>query len=291
MTHLSMLWPEGREKALTLSYDDAVTQDKRLIEIMNRNGIKGTFNLNSGFLGWQDSIVRDCREVDHSHIPPEEVPALYEGFEIAVHTVTHPDLCALNDAMVLNEVLNDRIALERLVGYPIHGMAYPFGTTDARVKALMGACGIRFARGVRTTADFSLPKDPLDWACSCHHYDLEPLIDPFLEDDGELKLLSVWGHAYEFDQKDEWDKIEDQLARLGGHEDVWYATNIEVFDYISAFRALDTSADGQLLRNESAVTLWLSDRGQILRLAPGETVRRTPDPDAQVHPFRIWKKA
>ena len=291
MDSVKMMWPGGRAKALTFSYDDGVVQDRRLIALMRQNGLKGTFNLNSGFLGWQDSIVRDRREVDHSHIPPEEVPVLYEGFEIAVHTVTHPDLCVLNDAMVLNEVLNDRIVLERLVGYPIHGMAYPFGTTNARVKALMGACGIRFARGVRTTADFSLPEDPLDWACSCHHYDLEPLIDPFLENDGELKLLSVWGHAYEFDQKDEWDKIEGQFARLGGHDDVWYATNIEVFDYISAFRALDTSADGQLLRNESAATLWVLDRGQVLLLSPGQTIRRTPDSDEQVHPFRIWKNA
>ena len=291
MDGIRMLWPEGRTRALTFSYDDGVVQDRRLIALMRENGLKGTFNLNSGFLGWRDGIVRDGREVDHSHIPPEEVPALYEGFEIAVHTVTHPDLCALNDAMVLDEVLSDRKALEALTGYPVHGMAYPFGTTNARVKEILRFCGIRFARGVRVTADFSLPEDPLDWACSCHHYDLEPLIDPFLEADGELKLLSVWGHAYEFDQKDEWDKIEGQLKRLGGRADVWYATNIQVFDYIAAFRALDTSADGTLLKNESATKLWVLDRGKVICLEPGQLMRREADSGEQVHPFRIWKNA
>ena len=289
MNSLKMLWPEGRTKALTFSYDDGVVQDRRLIALMRRNGLKGTFNLNSGFLGWHDDIIRDDRVVDHSHIPPEEVAELYDGFEVAVHTVTHPDLCTLDDASILREVLDDRVALERLTGAPVHGMAYPFGTTNARVQNLLKACGIRFSRGVRTTAGFGLPEDPLDWACSCHHYNLEPLIDPFLAQGDDLRLLSVWGHAYEFDQKDEWDKIDGQLARLGGHEDVWYATNIEMFDYIAAFRALDTSADDRLIRNERAVTLWCRDGDQVLRLDPGVLVRRAEPSDAQVHPFRVWK--
>ena len=289
MDSLKMLWPEGRTKALTFSYDDGVVQDRRLIALMRKYGLKGTFNLNSGFLGWHDDIIRDDRVVDHSHIPPEEVAALYDGFEVAVHTVTHPDLRTLDDAAVLREVLDDRRALERLTGYPVHGMAYPFGTTDDRVQSLLKACGIRFSRGVRATADFSLPEDPLEWACSCHHYDLEELIDPFLAEGDDLRLLSVWGHAYEFDQKDEWEKIDGQLSRLGGHGDVWYATNIEVFDYIAAFKALDDSVDGLLLRNESATTLWCLDRGQALRLEPGQTLRRAEPSAEQVHPFRIWK--
>ena len=167
-------------------------------------------------------------------------------------------------------------------------MAYPFGTTDGRVKALLRACGIRYSRGVGTTDDFSLPADRLDWSCSCHHYDLEPLIGPFLHDDGRLKLLSVWGHSYEFDQKDEWDKIEDQLRRLGGRDDVWYATNIEVFDYIDAYHALDASMDGSRVTNETAVTLWISDRGSVIRLLPGQSILLSGAPAEQVHPFRIW---
>lgn len=294
MSNYSMLWPEGRRKALTFSYDDGVFQDRRLIAIMRANGLKGTFNLNSGFLGWKDDIIRDGRQIDHSHIPPEEVARLYEGFEVAVHTVSHPDLTALSDEAVLYEVLTDRVALERLVGYPVRGMAYPFGTTDRRVRALLAHCGIRFARGVRVTGDFSLPQDSYDWACSCHHEGLEPLIAPFLEDDGELKLLSVWGHSYEFDQKDSWPVIEAQMERLGGHADVWYAENSQVFDYIAAFKALNASADGTILRNESALTLWICADGETRRVTAGETVRvaalaKAEDTARTVHPFRIWK--
>ena len=286
-----MLWPEGRRQALTFSYDDGVVQDRRLIAIMRKNGLKGTFNLDSGFLGWRDGIIRDGREVDHSHIPPEEVRALYEGFEVAVHTVTHPDLLKLNDAEVLREILDDRAALEQLVGYPVTGMAYPFGTSDARVQALVASCGIVFSRGVEVTNGFGLPENPLNWACSCHHYDLEPLIAPFLENDGDRKLLSVWGHSYEFDQKDEWELIEDQMRRLGGHAHVWYATNSEVFAYLSAFESLKSTLDGRIVYNPTATKLWLRCGEGTVSVAPGQTVA-LPAPAAkqpQEHPFRIWK--
>ena len=41
---------QGKNKAITFSYDDGVTQDRRLIEILNRYGLKATFNINSGLL-------------------------------------------------------------------------------------------------------------------------------------------------------------------------------------------------------------------------------------------------
>ena len=42
-----MLFPGGKQKALTLSYDDGVQQDIRFIEILDKYGIKCTFNINS----------------------------------------------------------------------------------------------------------------------------------------------------------------------------------------------------------------------------------------------------
>ena len=43
-----MRFPEGKSKALTLSYDDGVEQDRTLLDILNAAGLKCTFNLNSG---------------------------------------------------------------------------------------------------------------------------------------------------------------------------------------------------------------------------------------------------
>ena len=71
-------FPGGVYKALTMSYDDGCTEDRRLVEIFNRHGIKGTFNINSSWLGNPDTVTA------------EEVRTLYAGHEVATHTLTHP---------------------------------------------------------------------------------------------------------------------------------------------------------------------------------------------------------
>mgnify|MGYP003298427196 CR=1 FL=1 len=124
------------------------------------------------------------------------------------------------------------------------------------------------------TGLFAVPKKEtwLNWQCSCHHWELEPMIDPFLNGKG-LMLLAVWGHAYEFDQRDDWEVITDQLARLGNHEDVWYATNIQVFDYITAFNELDVAVDGSSAYNRSCMNVWVSIRGKKYEIPAGQAVR------------------
>ena len=40
-------YPGGKRKAFNITYDDGVLQDERFVALLNRYGIKGTFNLNS----------------------------------------------------------------------------------------------------------------------------------------------------------------------------------------------------------------------------------------------------
>ncbi len=266
---ISMLWPDGLKKALTFSYDDGVMQDLKLISLFRLYGLKATFNLNSAFFGQIDSILRDGREIDHSHVPEEDISAVYAGFEAAIHTAHHPNLTQLSNPNAIEEMITDRSAIERLTGYPVRGMAYPFGATDERIKELVRACGIAYSRGTGVTGDYSLPADPYDWSCSCHHADLEPLIDPFLADNRRLYLLSVWGHSYEFDQKGDWDRFERQLARLGGNDDIWYATNIEVFDYLDAYRALKWTIDGDIAINPGHQDIFIEADGETVCIPGG----------------------
>ena len=55
----------GKRKAITFSYDDGVTQDRRLIEIFNRYGLRATFNLNSELLGRSGELLREGVCVRH----------------------------------------------------------------------------------------------------------------------------------------------------------------------------------------------------------------------------------
>ena len=46
----------GKKKAITFSYDDGVLQDRRLVEILNKYGLKATFNINSELLGTKNTL-------------------------------------------------------------------------------------------------------------------------------------------------------------------------------------------------------------------------------------------
>ena len=110
-------------KAVTFSYDDGVTQDQRLIALFDRYGLKCTFNLNSGLLGKAGMLVRENVTVAHVKPRPEEIRAIYAGHEIAAHTLTHPRLKELDDAEIVRQVEEDRLALSELAGYEVVGMA------------------------------------------------------------------------------------------------------------------------------------------------------------------------
>ena len=58
---------------------------------------------------------------------------------------------------------------------------------------------------------------------------MEKLVDEFiaLKPDSP-KIMYIWGHAYEFDIRNDWDKFEEVLKRLSGHDDIFYGTNKEV---------------------------------------------------------------
>ena len=86
---------DGKMKALTFSYDDGVGQDVRLIEIFNKYGLKGTFNLNSKLLGRKENKSEIMgKMIDRPTARPEDVKYIYEGHEVAAHTLGHPLLPA-----------------------------------------------------------------------------------------------------------------------------------------------------------------------------------------------------
>ncbi len=264
-------FPGGRSKALTLSYDDGRSQDRRLVEILNKFGIRGTFHLNSG---WMDPELVRMRE---------EAARLYEGHEIATHSLTHPTLTGLSDTAVVTQILEDRKNLERLTGRLIRGHSYPNGAYDARVKQILKNLGIAYARVVSPTGDFELPQDFLEWHPTCHHGDpnLMKLARTFAEFNKPqyLKLFYVWGHSYEFDRDSNWNVIEEFCEYMGGREDIWYATNLEIVDYMNAARGLIYSADGTTVYNPNALDVWirkLSDTnpelGEAVRVPGGATI-------------------
>ena len=197
---------------------------------------------------------------------------LYQGHEVACHTATHPFLERQPRTEVIREIFEDRRGLESLCGYPVVGMSYPFGTWNEEVVAIARAAGIVYSRDTRTTGGFGWPQEFMHWEGTCHHHEMLERGRAFLDFNRHpLPLMYVWGHAYEFDNDDNWNEMEEFAGMMGNRPDIWYATNLQVYRYIQAIRAAVTSADGKMLCNPSAETLWIKKGDTILPVAPGET--------------------
>lgn len=229
---------DSKLKAVTFSYDDGVTQDRRLVEVFNRYGLKGTFNINSELLGTDGRLVYGGKAVDHNKISREEVATLYKGHEVAVHTLTHPMLPELSEAEIIYQVEADRIALSELCGYEVVGMAYPGGGVnfDMRVADIIREnTGVKYARTTVPSYNFELQKELYVFSPTVHHKDTErclEMIDNFLSlESDKPALLYIWGHSYEFDFADNWDFLEEMCRRLSGHKDIFYGTNRECFGF------------------------------------------------------------
>ena len=223
----------GKKKAITFSYDDGVTQDIRLIKLFNKYGLKCTFNVNSGKLGQPGKLLREGVDVRHDKIAPEDIRFVYEGHEVATHSVTHPYLTRLSDDEIVREIEDDRIRLSELVGYDVIGHAYPMGDCDERVASLLrDRTGVKYARTVKSTYNFDPQTnmylfDPTVY----HHREMDEMFrlgEEFLNlKTDEPKLFYIWGHAYEFDIHNDWKRFEEFLEMISGRSDVFYGTNKE----------------------------------------------------------------
>lgn len=260
MQAIEMRFPGGRKKALTLSYDDGVEQDIRLMEILKKNGLKCTFNLNSGDYSPEGTVFEAGRV--HRRMTRQACIDLYKGsgMEVAVHGLNHPWFDRLPANVCNAQICLDRANLEKDFEQPVRGAAYPFGTYNDEVVDILAKNGICYARTVNATMNFEIPTDWLRLRPTCHHGvpELTGLTDTFLN--GKVKggpwLFYLWGHSYEFEQFDCWQIIEKFAERTGHREDIWYATNIEVYDYVKAFEALIFSNDFTMVQNNSCMDVY-----------------------------------
>ena len=242
-------FPGGKHKALTMSYDDGRNADRRLVNIFNQNGIRATFHLNGGLADLPG---------DRVHL--DEYKALYAGHEVSCHTLTHPTIARCPLPSVMNQVLADRRALERAVGYPVRGLSYPNGSYSRQIIDMLPLAGIRYSRTVNSTGNFAIPENFLEWNPTCHHkHNIQALGEQFLalHKTQYLYLMYVWGHSYEFDNDNNWNVIEDFCRLMGGKDDIWYATNIEMVDDMEAFSRLRFSEDQTFVENPNARSVWI----------------------------------
>lgn len=257
-------FPQGKNKVLTMSYDDAKVQDQRLIQLFNKFHIKGTFHINGGWIGNEGNIGR------------ESIASLYKGHEIACHTFTHPTLERCPKEQIIQQVFKDREILEEIIDKPVRGLSYPNGSYNEEIKKLLPYLGIAYARTVHSTRKFEMPNDWLEWNPTCHHNEeIMEFARRFVEIQKRqyIYLLYVWGHSYEFDRDNNWHVIEEFCEYVSNREDIWYATNIEIVDYLKAVHGLVYTVKGDKVYNPSTIDVWLSVDDKIIKAKGGEYTR------------------
>lgn len=227
----------GKMKAVTFSYDDGVTQDIKLIELLNKYNLKATFNINSELLGKKGTLIRNGgQKVSHYKIHPDDVKDIYAGHEVAVHTLTHPNLTTLDEDEIIRQVEEDRKNLEVLAGYPIVGMAYPCGgvNNDDRVAQIIkDNTKIKYCRTITNTDSFDVQENLYRFNPNVYHVmETDRLMEMgkafiSLKPD-KPQIFYIWGHSYEFDYDNKWAEIEEFFKLISGHDDIFYGTNKEV---------------------------------------------------------------
>ncbi|MBO4897483.1 MAG: polysaccharide deacetylase family protein [Clostridia bacterium] len=227
----------GAKKAVTFSFDDGITQDVRLIALMDKYGLKGTFNLNSGLMGQKDSLDIYGTVVDHSMIPKGEIRQLYKNHEIAGHTLTHPLLTDLTDDEVIYEIEQDRLKLSEIAGYEVVGFAFPnpWGKIEdfTHLSELCKKTGVKYARTTYITDGFEYEDDLFSIGMTVSISNIEhtfELAKKFVDLKTETpKVFYIMGHAYEFDYFKSWDKAEELFKFISNRDDIFYGTNKEIY--------------------------------------------------------------
>lgn len=259
-------FPGGTHKVVTFSYDDCQVFDRRLVEMFNKYGMKATFHLNAGMIGTKNEI--------DDFITWDELAELYKGHEVACHGYTHPFTSQIPKDQMVAQYWEERKLLESKVKYPVRGMSYPYGDITQQFVDIAEAVGIEYSRTVEDTGYFNLPWDYMRWNPTCHHNNAMPLVDEFLKPTWKkrLQLFYIWGHSFEFHRENTWDMMDELLQKLSNKDDVWYATNIEIKDYLDAARNLNTTADGTIVHNRSAITVTLDVNDKMIEIPGGATV-------------------
>ena len=225
------------KKAITFSYDDGTTQDIRLIELLNKYGLKSTFNLNSELLGTNNILYRNGgKRIAHYKIAPQDVKFVYEGHEIAVHTLTHPLLTKLDKDQIIYQVEEDRKNLEELAGYDIVGMAYPCGgqNNDDRVAQIIKENSkLKYCRTIADNGSFHLQENLYRFDPTVFHIDWDRMMDlgkQFLElKTDKPQIFYIWGHSFEMDYDPQnWIRLEEFFEMMSKRDDIFYGTNKEI---------------------------------------------------------------
>ncbi|MBK8183639.1 MAG: polysaccharide deacetylase family protein [Candidatus Competibacteraceae bacterium] len=198
---------------VTQSWDDGIVDDVKLVELLLRYRATATFNLNPGLHQPQRTFSWRYGEKEVWRLGRDELAAVYAGFEIANHSLTHPNLTDLSPVDLAREVGDSRRLLQDWFQQPARGFCYPFGTFNPAVKEAVRAAGHGYARTVVESDNLLLSADPLELSVSCRFND-PAFWSRYEQAKASDGVFLFWGHSYELVHEAMWADLEQKIAGI-----------------------------------------------------------------------------
>ena len=269
---IKRLYPGGKPKAFSITYDDGVVQDIRFVQLMNRYGLKGTFNLNSQLMEDDFQWIHPTG-VTIKRLSPEKAVEVYKGHEIASHSLTHPDFQGLGEEEITRQMMSDKEKLENWFDEKIYGFGLPFDYYSPLVAYCAGKCGFEYSRTSSESYSYSPPENYLWWAAGAYHMNprWRAFAEGFFETDTELALCQIVGHSYDLDTENMCEEMESLLKRVSRDNTIASMTNIELVRYLKAIRSVKIT--GRQIHNTTDTDLWYETKGRVVCVKAGERIR------------------
>jgi peptidoglycan/xylan/chitin deacetylase (PgdA/CDA1 family) len=270
---IDFTYPQGKTKALVLSYDDGTIQDIELAQLFEKNNLVGTFNLNSKYLGVKRGWPQQNGDTIYQrYVPKDSLLIIYKNHEIAAHGALHKNFTGISREEVLEEINTDLEILESLTNREIISMAYPFGSTNDSIASLIASTGIKNGRTVDDTHAFDFPKNYMMWHPTCHDSKVLDYLDPYLKLSREqLSVFYVWGHSWEFGNEERWNNMVKFCESIGKSNDIWSVGHGQLTNYLLAIENIQVDKQ-KILNPSDNLPIWINLSSGIQILKPGESV-------------------
>ena len=269
---IRLLYPQGKRKAFNITYDDGILQDIRFVELLNKYGIKGTFNLNSKLMEEEFEWIHPCG-MTIKRLSPKAAVELYKDHEIASHTLTHPDFANLTEEQIMYELAEDKKKLEEWFGCEVKGFGVPFDYFDEVAADCVKRCGFKYARNSEESYSYSPWEDYFQWRAGTYHVmpGFTDFVEGFFHTDEELALCQIVGHSYDLDTENMWEQMEDILRRVAADEQILTMTHGKIVEYLQAMQSADMTEEG--IVNSSGQELWFEIDGEVISVKAGEVYK------------------
>ncbi len=202
-------------------WDDGVTTDIPLLDILTRYNAKATFNLNAGLHCRQRRKHWSYCGQDVIRLGWDEMKNVYQHQKIGNHGLHHADLTQLEPEVALHEIADGQERLEQFFAERVVGYAYAFGAYSPEIMEAVARTGHKYGRTTATEAFSFPPGMPMAFHPTCHF-----LADHFWRSYDACRSVGVfyfWGHSYEILNQQMWDDFRQKIRRIAEDPETTWA--------------------------------------------------------------------